>query len=218
MIIVRPSKLYVPPSVVARSGGSNTSTFSTAQSITLPSSSAGELLLVVFSPQAGQTTSTSQSGWTKVYTAAEDPNVDIWAGISGTAQTPLTLNTSGTSASCHITYSISNWSGNVNHIEATKAVAATANMDPPSLTPSHGQYEYLWIVVGSSGEGSDAIPTAAPTNFSNLQTRHTGSTLSTHTGMGTAERVFEASTYDPGVFTSPAGDYTAVTLAVLGVV
>lgn len=216
MIIVRPGVPYVPPTVVARSGGSNTSTFVTAQPITLPSSSSGDLLLVIFSPQAGQTTTTSQTGWTKVYGAAEDPNIEVWGGVSGTAQTPLTLTTSAACGSCHITYSVSSWSGTVSHIEATKAVGNSTNMNPPSLTPSHGSFQYLWIVAGAGGNGSDTAPSAAPTDFSNLQTRNTGSTLDTHTGLGSAERLFDAATLDPGTFTSTTADWTTVTLAVLG--
>lgn len=217
MILILPfAAPYSPPVVAARSGGSQTTTFNTAQPITLPSHSAGNLLLVFIAMQAAQTTSTSQSGWTKIGEVTNDCTMAVWAGISGVAQTPLTINTSASSATGHTSYTVSNWSGQISDIGFASATGTSTNMNPPNLTPSQGGQEYLWLAAGAGGNGSSSGPTAAPTGFSNLQTRNTGSTLSTHTGMGSAEQMLSASSLDPDAFTSTSAGWVSFTLSVPG--
>lgn len=216
MIIVRPTTSYVPPFIVARANNNQTNTFNTSQPITLPTHSAGDLLLVFWAPQASQTSTASGSGWTKIASAGTDPKLEVWAGISGVATTPLTLTSSAGTSSCHVSYSIRSVSQDVSHVSAETASGSGTNANPPALAPPHGSYSYVWIVGMAGGEGSDTAPSAAPSGFSNLVTQGTGSTLNSHSGLGTADATLESGNFDPPSFTSPSASWSAVTVAVLG--
>lgn len=73
--------------------------------------------------------------------------------------------------------------------------------NPPSLTPSGGSREYLWIAVGTlrSNIGSSRSITGAPTNYSNLNGDLIANS-SGHVAVGTAERTLTASSENPGSF------------------
>ena len=74
--------------------------------------------------------------------------------------------------------------------------------NPPSLTASQGNVEYLWF-AGSSSVNAGAGYTEGPTNYTALLTHNANST--DPASLGTAYRLLTAETEDPGPFTSLTG-------------
>jgi len=86
--------------------------------------------------------------------------------------------------------------------------------DPDALTPSWGAEDTLWVAV-EAHDGS-VTTTGWPTNYTGDQTSDTGSvTAASRSGTGSAIRNLNATSDDPGVFATSAGEESrAATLAI----
>lgn len=90
----------------------------------------------------------------------------------------------------------------------TFGTSASGQPDPPAYTPTYGQKDTLWIAAASAT--GNAIPTAAPTNYTGLVQ---ASALAGPT-VGTGTRQLNAASEDPGAFTGFSGTWYSATLAV----
>jgi hypothetical protein len=142
-------------------------------------------------------------------TGAEDPTTEApessTASGSSTSPDPPSLTPSGGSDKYL-------WIAAAAHIDEMEAgpTGSSDSPDPPSLTPAGGTKDYLWIAAAGFTGSSSNEATAAPTDYSNLQTIG-----DFDTGIGTAERELNASSEDPGVFTwNESNPWTAMTVAV----
>src|SRR5690606_4285312 len=86
-------------------------------------------------------------------------------------------------------------------IEGTVGSFGTNN--PPSLTPSWGSAENLWLAVDSTRR-TDNDFTAAPTDYDGLLTAESAasSTSTVNCRIGAAHRVLTASSEHPGTFST----------------
>lgn len=92
-------------------------------------------------------------------------------------------------------------------IEVASTYGYAANPDPPSLTPSWGSADYLWIAVARQWNVDIA---GGPSGYSNYADNY----ASGRDNMATAEKSSTASSENPGTFSSGTGYYWAATIAV----
>lgn len=181
--------------------------------VNLPTTvNADELLLIIFFANENSTFSpTTPTGWTDLEQAL-DSNSLYWISYKQAAGTEgggsVDFDTGALSPASSILYRISGW----NSIEITASYDKDLNSttaDPPSLTPSYGAADTLWI--------ASCVQLDAPNTVSSYPTNYTNGQESTHPeGLNaSAERELNATSEDPGTFTISAADHTlAHTLAV----
>jgi hypothetical protein len=169
-----------------------------SHNVTLPSSSAGNLLIMVL--RAGTTTTaTRPTGWDEVVTPRNSTGVTYIWKRTATGSEGATVSVSlSTSIRCTaVTYSIS---GVTQGVEGT--FAATNVNNPPSQSASWGTDRNLFIAV-MTNRRSDSSVTAAPTNYGSLTTIAPASdTATSRTRVSTATRILTAASDDPGAFTT----------------
>ena len=189
----------------------------------------GDLLLVFISLHYtsfnSPATIQTPSGWTEVWNARHTVSsnvieVGVYARISNGTEGSTTVDfaTSGTnpnsngSAQC---YRITDWFGAVSGIEAgTENNGASANPDPPSLTPSWGSADTLWFVVAGAAD-DDATVSSYPSLFGNGVDTTSGASANNRSSIGTARRESTATVLNPGTFTlSEAELWISQTVAV----
>lgn len=200
------------PLVQARASG-RTSGNVTSHPITLPAGIvATELLIVLFSVDGTPTTSV-QSGvdWT-ILGQISDGFSNVAAAVcykTATGSDSLTLGTSASEQSSHISLRISD-GGTPTASSSSGGFSGSSNSNPPSHTPPGGAKDYLWIATRSGD--STTVATAAPANYSNLQTLAAATTQGASSN--TAERSLNAAVEDPGTFTSASQKWVCWTIAV----
>lgn len=209
-----PSSTAGFPIVVETATGVNSASNVSSHPISLPSSLvAGDLLLVVFSvdgnPTVSVNTGVSGSNWNKLGQSSNTDKVTgaiFWKIAEG--GDALTLTTSANEKSSHISYRIRN----AVSVSGTASNGSSTNSDPPLHTPPDGAWDYLWIAT-RSGDDVD-VATVAPTSFSNLLTIAAGAGDGASTN--SAVRTLNATSLDPGTFTSANEQWVCYTLAVRG--
>ena len=201
--------------VRARAQGSQTSD-STTHPITLPTTVAGDLLLVAFaSDTATATVSTSSTGWAILASIPQGATTNhtgsvLWKRATGSDA--LTVNTSTAEQSTHISISIQ--SGNTP--EETDANGGSASSTTPTaISPSGGTGDYLCVLCSftdSSTGTTQSFGTAS--GFSNVTTQNPTTTQSAATN--TQERGYTAvSSFTPGaVSLGTAEQWVSITVAV----
>lgn len=199
------------PVVQARASGASGTSNVTSHSITLPSGVvAGDLLIVVFSSDGSPTVSTTSNGWVVLSQLVQSGLQTTGAVLSkrATGSDALTVTTSFLEQSSHISLRISD--GAVRTVAS--ANGDSTNSDPPSCNPAITD-DYLWIATRGGDVSTGFInATAAPSNYSNLTTKDASGVLGAATA--TAERSLNASSENPGTFTSGDEQWVCFTIAV----
>lgn len=166
----------------------------------------GDLLLaVIASDEFGTFTATPPTGWTEIARSNETGVVGyIIAKVAdGTEDGGTVTLTTGTgtdpiAAQC---YRIKNWFGAIGGVEAAaSAYAAASTVDPPSLTPTWGAADTLWIAAMVAGD-DNATVSAYPSNYTNGVDTVAGDAINFSCSCGTARRELNASSENPGTFT-----------------
>lgn len=212
-----------PLAVASSASWNSNNTSSASHSVTLPSGiQAGNLLLMFFIKNNSNTTElTTPSGWTELASCTPNDNDvgRIYGKIaSGSEGSTQTVSTGSSRTAAAITYRIT---GNRNGLSSSELAVSSANIDgvtttpnPPSLTPSWGAAENLWIAMSFAHDGAWTF-VSYPTNYSLGQniSQHGGGSAN---GLVAAARLLNASSEDPGVFTvsGTARVWNSFTLAV----
>lgn len=177
----------------------------TTPSISLPSGIVAGDIILIFASINTTTTITTPSGFTQLATNINSDRLYIWAKVA-TGSEGTSISTTATAAVIqgYISYRVSNTFGSVSSTGIAVSTVVTASgvttIDPPSLTPSWGSANNLWIAVCNQ-DGGDRDVSAYPTNYTlgQLQSGNTGPGASTD--VAACARILTASTEDPGVFT-----------------
>lgn len=177
----------------------------------------GELLLLfVAGNQSGGQLGTP-TGWTLL--DAQNADGSQWlhvfrrtadGGEGATVSIPAS--TSGAAVASSWALRISGW----NNVEISLGVSnTTSSVDPDGLTPSWGALDTRWYAVGL-GQGSTNTPvfSASPTNYGAIQDNSQNTT--DLVSLGYAARNLNASTEDPGAFstTNAVAAWAAFTVGV----
>lgn len=220
--------------VVQASNTSVQNSSTTSHTVALPASiAAGELLVGIVTVQRSSTTTTLNSfitiptGWTALC-GSVGPSTDgvddvvtrifakIATGSEGASVTVTTASRVGT----HQTHRISGHSvsinGGITGLECgTPATGETQDPDPPTLTPSWGAADTLWMAIGSKEGGLTATP-AAPTNFGTVVHATNDSAATSRTSTTSATRSFNTTVQDPSVidYSDGGSSWIGFTIAV----
>lgn len=179
----------------------------------------GDLLVLILNTVAADTHSTP-TGWTALALNNGDPASDdttsIWYRVAnGSEGSSVTVSCTTSDKFAAICWRIT---GAATPELSTMATGADDAPDPPSLTPSGGTKDYLWLWLGAwEGEQQPPLPTGNPTNYSNPVGAHTGTVGFTDTNarVAGASRQINAASEDPPSWTiSSANNWRAWTLAV----
>lgn len=200
------------PSVAARASARTMATDTTSHPIGLPTGIvAGNMLLVVFSVDGSPTisinTGVSGNNWTlgtKASYGTDVSGVYVWKIAEGSDA--LTLTTSAAEQSSHIALRITGASS----VQGASATGSSTNSNPPSLTPSGGAMDYLWVATRSGD--STTVSSSPPSGYNNPQGLPGIGTSSASTN--TAEKLANLSSDDPGTFTTGTEQWVSFTLAV----
>jgi len=171
----------------------------------------GELMLLLISIDGNPTLSGMQAGWTqrkRLVAAGNTNTIEVWS-IVYNGESAFTYTSSASERSENRVLGIGSWHGSAAPEVSTGAVGNSTTPDPDSLTPSWGAEDTLWVAFA----GSDGAVTASafPTNYSDNQfTDNTGNDPSFHM----ATRELNASSEDPGTFTTGSQDWATVTIGV----
>ena len=216
------------PSVDSRNTSSQGSN-STSHTVNLPSGiTSGKLLIVKFGyAVTSNSVDLTGTGFTAITNGAVENTGGSTEGIftayrwtDGSEGSTISIATGTATRSNHQSLLIS---GAQNpSTQAPEAQTSTVNNlppDPPSLTPTGGAKDYLWIACGSQARSDvDHDLTGAPSSYSNLNaSATTGGTGAGWSTGATAERQLNASSENPGAFTSTngiIGESAAVTIAI----
>lgn len=186
--------------VVESTATSQSNTAATAQSATLPSGIASGDLLVLFIRHAATTTIAAPSGWTNLSNAASFNAFYRVADGSESASVAFTISVASRHAS--VAYRISGYTG------TPEASSQASSYDVPSLAPSWGSADTLWLAtVGVLA--SDYTINAAPTDYTDLlEIGNPSSSATSRMRIGSARRNLASSSDDPGSFTVSGGSAT----------
>lgn len=180
---------------------------SSSHNVTLPASIAsGDLLVMLFACRPG-TPPATPSGWTLLGSANQSTNaLGTWfyRWADGMEGATVAVSTSGSTAVATAqTYRIRGADAMQNPEIATNTQTNTVNPDPPSLTPTFGPANTLWIAtVNTRGETDGVTAYPLPDN----QTFQAGAgTSSDSSDSATCSQVSSGASLNPGTFTLTTG-------------
>jgi hypothetical protein len=183
--------------VVETSNYGYNNTAGTSHTVNLPASiAAGDLLIVFFGYYTG--TVSTPGGWETMGT--ENNGTSVYQAIfyktaSGSEGSTLTVTTGSSTKSSHVSYRISGWTGTPE--KGSVATGTDSAPNPPSLTPSWGSAETLWIVNETNRNNSFST---YPTNYSSNQVRGGNTSTTSATETSAATREVTASSENPGAY------------------
>lgn len=181
-----------------------------------------DLLLMFFTnDHAPAQTVTTPTGWTLISGVdafEERARLNIFgkkaAGTEGGATVDVV--TSGAQMATAQVYRIlaAEWSQVLAEIEVgVGAQAQSTSPNSPALTPVGGAKDYLWIAA--TGCDTNTTVSVYPTNYTNgTDTVNGGGTPTEGATTGTARRELNATTDNPGVFTTASVRWAAQTLVI----
>lgn len=192
----------------------------TSMAITMPSTvNSGDRLIAVCSIRNAATWSTVPSGWSQLKLQAGGGSVGdltvfekIAAGTEA-GTTPTWVASTGTTAVWQVIRVTGAHASTASEVTSTNGDAT--NADPPSITPSGGSNDYLFVAVASNGATGETVGfTAAPTSYTGLQSNGASSGGSS-VNVATATRQLTASSENPSTFTPNSNRFwAAATVAI----
>ena len=192
--------------------GTNFATAADPWTVTLPASFTYDLL-VVYGRTGGSTTFNLPTGWSWLVQndasdATDDNSSIIYKWTVGNEGTSLSWDLSGSTKGGAIAWRITGARDPVFQVpeQAGANFTTTANTaDPPSISPTGGSKDYLFLVMAGEDQETGAF-TAAPATYASLVTANSGttSTAGTNVLLGGASRQATTATENPGVFTHAA--------------
>lgn len=185
-------------------GGTNSSAVTTAgtsHTVNLPGSiAAGDLLIVLFGHAAAATLN-SLTGWNELVDDGVANGIGVlWRRADGTEGSTISVGTSASTKSCHISYRISG-ANNTSAPAVSTVTTGTSNApDPGNCNPGTSK-DRLWITffVQAGEEADDNTWTNnAATNYGSLlqKTTGTGGLPATNCSIASCVRTLTASSED----------------------
>lgn len=174
----------------------------------------GDLLVAEF-VNSGDATVTTPTGWTQLHTTANGVTARLGSyyriagALDGGATFDFVTSTS-VRAVAHV-YRVSSWHGTTPPEVGTAATGSSTTPDPPTLTPSWGAADTLWLAV--AGSAGAVTVTTYPTSYTDGFDDNT--TGANSVMVGSARRQLNATSDDPGTYTvSVTGAWVAQTVAI----
>lgn len=169
----------------------------------------GDLLLACV-VSGNQIALSTPSGWTSKVNESfsSTVRVAVFAKVAVGNEDGQSINFGGSTPASKVAhvFRITDWKGAIDGVE----VAFTGGMNPPSLSPSWGVRDTLWVAM--AGIDAADVTTAPPSGFTNhLSTWTDGSSDCV---VSTAYREERSATVDPGAFTGGNSNSGSVTIAV----
>lgn len=191
---------------------SSSATDANTHVITMPASIvAGRTLLAVCSID-GVNTAPTAPGWTYKgggASGSQSQRIAVFARIA-TGDDTMTLTLPTGVSETHAT-AVTQLSGAADPSRIYLGIAA-ATADPPSLSPTPGSADYLWVAAVAGASGSPS--TSAPTDFSAVTSAASG-TAAADSWLAVASREFTGASLDPAAFSGGGGaNGMAATIAV----
>ncbi len=210
--------------VVESTNTSSTNSVGTNHVVTLPSGiAAGDLIVICMAVGSTGVTMNTHADYTELLDESDANGLHIWyRWATGGEGNPTFVSTSSTKDAT-VSFRISGASNPATQAPeraATTATSSSVNPDPPSVTPTGGAKDYLWITFcGSAGEQADdgTYCTAFPTTYTTNHLQKTSSTAGTNVGamIAAATLSSNAASSDPGTFTvSENNTWRAQTIAI----
>ena len=205
------------PSVVTTATSTDNAN-DTTQTVTLPAGiSSGDLLIILMVWNNSTATTTVPTGWTRlVADTALDASQGAIGGFyrqaDGGEGASVDVTTSGNTRSGAASYRITGHENPATQAPEVSSitVATSTNPDPPSITPTGGSKDYLFLAC--MGQDGNPTPTGSPANYSNeLAVNVFSGTVS----LRSMERQLAASSEDPGNWTiAISNEWAAWTIAI----
>ncbi len=209
--------------VIAGTATSASESPTTTHTVTLPSNiQAGDLLLIFWADASSSTNLTTPGGWTNIYSSSGGGSgyrrAAYYRFANGSEGSSVQFTTSGPERSAHNSYRIASGTYQGTPSEGNINFGTSTNPDPPNLTSGFGSTYTLWLAASHSSSSSALT---APASYSDLVEVNTGAgspTASDNATMGTARRLTQASSENPGTFTlSQSASWGANTVAIQGI-
>lgn len=188
----------------------------TAHLVAMPATvNAGDLLILLFSADDNPIT-TTPSGWT-LLTESNALTPKGWVAykraVGDEDGTTVDVVTDSSQKACAQVYRITGIHASSNPEAGTIATGTSANPDSPTLTPSWGAEDTLWIAFYAGDDDDDA--SAYPTNYTDGTYTQSDDGFTNGSSMGTARRNLNATSDDPSTFTIAASRaWVANTIAI----
>ena len=199
---------YIKSRLIGRRAATNSHVLTLSDNIV-----AGNLLIVVFST-TDNPTFTGPAGWTELITT-QDSTPDVKSVVyykvaAGGDSATIGLSTSEQAS--YASYCIDNYTGVP---EATAANNTSGSPDCPSLTPTTGYGNYLWIAAGVIDWAviSIVINNTVPAGFQNFDY---ACGITGGTGLLMSERTQMSSSINPGAYSTGSDAWNAFTISVEG--
>ena len=180
----------------------------------------GDRIYVFLTADGNPTLSTAAAGWNKVGQISEAGGAVTHAlfyfeSADGAAIPIPQFDSTASEQYSAVYIHVRPGAGNtLSHLTIGTSQGSSTNSDPASITNNSGGSLDL-LVICSRGGDSTTTASAAPTNYSNLQTRAGGGTNGASTN--TADRtvtIANSGTEDPGVFTSSSEQWACITVGI----
>lgn len=183
------------------------SSATTDHNVDLPSTiNSGNLIYINFAIGESAFTITTPSGYTNLWQDTRGSFVrggDYLKVADGTeGGTQVNFVTSGSIRGAAQARVFTSWYGSLNGVEAGSSVNdASDSPDPPSITPSWGALNTMFIAVGMASDDDETV-SSWPTNYDDSQTDTiAGGGTDQGTTVMTATRNLNSTSDDPGTFT-----------------
>lgn len=188
----------------------------TTHNVVMPAVVDANDLLIVITANDGSATVTTPSGWTQLFTTANSTSLRLGAYYKFAAGTEDGTSVNfATSASEILTAQVYRITGALAVESGTAATGTSTTPNPPSLIPSWGARDTLWLSALGADDGSITVSTY-PTNYTNGRLdKDTYSSSITYASVASARRYLNASSEDPGTFTLTGSNaWVANTIAI----
>lgn len=202
---------------------SSTNTAGTDHVVTLPSGiNSGDLIIICMSIGSTAATLNSHADYTEILDENNAVGLKVLYRWAAGGETNPTLVSSASTRDATCTFRISGAENPATQLPeiGTTATGSSTTPDPPTVTPTGGAKDYLFITFcGSAGEQADdgTYCTAFPTNYNSNQLEKTCGVAGTNLGgmIAAATRTANTSSENPGTFTvSENNSWRAQTIAI----
>lgn len=175
----------------------------TSMAVTMPDQVISGDLLIAFSHLRNSGTWTEPTDWTELDAQLGGGSVGeltVHYKISDGSEGATETWTAGTgSTATWLVIKVANWDG-TSAPEVSKTSGDVSAADPPSLTPSWGSADTLWIAAAGHSAATNAAWSAGPSGYSDF-TISGVSAGGASTSLATATLQTTASSEDPGAYT-----------------